>query len=144
MTQNWPPESLENFEPKCGASIEISIKELPSLSDFTVSGLKKSKTETVIDEIEIKKGQKITENFIETTKNYIINKYKKNGFLNTKVSITTRPDSVGVNNEKMLINVDLGDRVKINSINFSGNEITKSKKLKKQMKKTKTKLLGRF
>ena len=45
----------------------------------------------------------------------------------------------------MLINVDLGDRVKINSINFSGNEITKSsKKLKKQMKKTKTKLLGRF
>ena len=27
----------------------------------------------------------------------------------------------------MLINVDLGDRVKINSINFSGNEITKSK-----------------
>jgi outer membrane protein insertion porin family len=126
------------------ASIEISIKELPSLSDFTVSGLKKSKTETVIDEIEIKKGQKITENFIETTKNYIINKYKKNGFLNTKVSITTRPDSVGVNNEKMLINVDLGDRVKINSINFSGNEITKSKKLKKQMKKTKTKLLGRF
>ena len=34
------------------------------LSDFTVSGLKKSKTETVIDEIEIKKGQKITENFI--------------------------------------------------------------------------------
>ena len=44
----------------------------------------------------------------------------------------------------MLINVDLGNRVKINSINFSGNEITKSKKLKKQMKKTKTKLLGRF
>ena len=126
------------------ASIEISIKELPSLSDFTISGLKKSKTETVIDEIEIKKGQKITENFIETTKNYIINKYKKNGFLNTKVNITTRPDSIGVNNEKMLINVDLGNRVKINSINFSGNEITKSKKLKKQMKKTKTKLLGRF
>ena len=126
------------------ASIEIAIVELPSLSDFKVNGLKRSKTETIIDEIEIKKGQKLTENFIETTKNYIINKYKKNGFLNTKVSISTRPDSIGINNERMLINVDLGDRVKINSINFSGNEITKSSKLKKQMKKTKTKLLGRF
>ena len=126
------------------ASIEIAIIELPSLSDFKVNGLKRSKAETIIDEIEIKKGQKLTENFIETTKNYIINKYKKNGFLNTKVSISTRPDSIGINNERMLINVDLGDRVKINSINFSGNEITKSSKLKKQMKKTKTKLLGRF
>ena len=87
------------------ASIEISIKELPSLSEFSIVGLKKSKKETIIDEIEIKKGQKITENFIETTKNYIINKYKKNGFLNTKVSINTRADTIGVNNEKMLINI---------------------------------------
>ena len=126
------------------ASIEISIKELPSLSEFSIIGLKKSKQETIIDEIEIKKGQKITENFIETTKNYIVNKYKKNGFLNTKVSINTRPDSIGINNEKMLINIDLGDRVKINSINFEGNKIVKSSNLKKQMKKTKTKLPGRF
>ena len=126
------------------ASIEISIKELPSLSEFSIIGLKKSKEETIIDEIEIKKGQKITENFIETTKNYIVNKYKKNAFLNTKVSINTRPDSVGINNEKMLINIDLGDRVKINSINFEGNKIVKSSNLKKQMKKTKTKLPGRF
>ena len=126
------------------ASIEISIKELPSLSEFSIIGLKKSKEETIIDEIEIKKGQKITENFIETTKNYIVNKYKKNGFLNTKVSINTRPDSVGINNEKMLINIDLGERVKINSINFEGNKIVKSSNLKKQMKKTKTKLPGRF
>ena len=126
------------------ASIEISINELPSLSEFSIVGLKKSKKETIIDEIEIKKGQKITENFIETTKNYIVNKYKKNGFLNAKVSINTRPDSVGINNEKMLINIDLGDRVKINSINFKGNQIVKSSNLKKQMKKTKTKLLGRF
>ena len=44
----------------------------------------------------------------------------------------------------MLIKVDLGDRVKIDQINFTGNEITKSSKLKKKMKKTKTKLFGRF
>ncbi len=126
------------------ASIEINIVELPSLSDYKITGLKKSKAETIETDIEIKKGQKITENFIETTKNYIINKYRKNGFLNTKVNINTIPDTLGLNSESMVISVDLGERVKINSMNFSGNELFKSKKLKKQMKNTKTKLFGRF
>ena len=124
--------------------LEISIIELPSLSEYKITGLKKTKAETIEEEIEIKRGQKITENFIETTKNYIINKYQKNGFLNTKVNINTTKDSVGLNNKKMVINVDLGDRVKVNEIEFSGNEIFKSKQLKKKMKKTKTKLPGRF
>ena len=124
--------------------LEISIVELPSLSEYRITGLKKTKAETIEEEIEIKRGQKITENFIETTKNYIVNKYQKNGFLNTKVNINTIKDSVGLNNEKMVINVDLGDRVKVNEIEFSGNEIFKSKQLRKKMKKTKTKLPGRF
>ncbi|MDB4601111.1 outer membrane protein assembly factor BamA [Flavobacteriaceae bacterium] len=126
------------------ASIQIDIKELPTLSEFKITGLKKSKTETIVSETELKKGKKITENFIKTTKNYIVNKYKKDGFLNTKVSINILPDSSEVNFSKMLIKVDLGERVKINQINFTGNEITKSSKLKKKMKKTKTKLFGRF
>ena len=124
--------------------LEISIVELPSLSEYKITGLKKTKAETIEEEIEIKRGQKITENFIETTKNYIVNKYQKNGFLNTKVNINTIKDSIGLNNEKMVINVDLGDRVKVNEIEFSGNEIFKSKQLRKKMKKTKTKLPGRF
>ena len=126
------------------ASIQIDIKELPTLSEFKITGLKKSKIETIVSETELKKGKKITENFIKTTKNYIVNKYKKDGFLNTKVSINILPDSSEVNFSKMLIKVDLGERVKIDQINFTGNEITKSSKLKKKMKKTKTKLFGRF
>ena len=137
---NFYLTNIENGE----ASIQIDILELPTLSEFKITGLKKSKTETIVAETELKKGKKITENFIKTTKNYIINKYKKDGFLNTKVSINILPDSTEVNFSKMLINVDLGDRVKIDQINFTGNELTKSSKLKKKMKKTKTKLLGRF
>ena len=126
------------------ASIEIQIEELPTLSEFKITGLKKSKIETIVADTELKKGKKITENFIKTTKNYIINKYKKDGFLNTKVSIDVKPDSSEVNFSKMLIHIDLGDRVKVDEINFKGNEIVKAKKLKKKMKNTKTKFLGRF
>ena len=126
------------------ASIQIDIIELPTLSDFKITGLKKSKIETIISDTEIKKGQKITENFIKTTKNYIVNKYKKDGFLNAKVAINVVPDTSDVNLSKMLIKIDLGDRVKINNINFKGNNIVKSSKLKKKMKNTKTKFFGRF
>jgi len=126
------------------ASIQIDIIELPTLSDFKITGLKKSKIETIISDTEIKKGQKITENFIKTTKNYIVNKYKKDGFLNAKVAINVVPDTSDVNLSKMLIKIDLGDRVKIDNINFTGNNIAKSSKLKKKMKNTKTKFFGRF
>ena len=40
------------------ASIEINIVELPSLSEYKITGLKKSKAETIESDIEIKKGQK--------------------------------------------------------------------------------------
>jgi outer membrane protein insertion porin family len=126
------------------ASIQIDIIELPTLSDFKITGLKKSKIETIISDTEIKKGQKITENFIKTTKNYIVNKYKKDGFLNAKVAINVVPDTSDVKLSKMLIKIDLGDRVKIDNINFTGNNIAKSSKLKKKMKNTKTKFFGRF
>ena len=126
------------------ASIEIVIEELPTLSEYKITGLKKSRTETIVSETELKKGKKITQNFLKTTRNFIVNKYKKDGFLNTKVSIDVKPDTTDINYSKMLIHVDLGDKVKIDKINFVGNELFKSKKLKKQMKNTKTKLLGRF
>ena len=123
------------------ASIQIEITELPTLSDFKITGLKKSKIETIISDTELKKGKKITENFIKTTRNYIINKYKKDGFLNTKVSINVVPDTSEVNFSKMIIKVDLGDRVKVKKINFKGNELTKSSKLKKKMKKYQIKVI---
>jgi outer membrane protein insertion porin family len=126
------------------ASLEIVIEELPTLSEYKITGLKKSKIESIVSETELKKGKKITQNFLKTTKNYIVNKFKKDGFLNTKVSIDIKADTTNLNFSEMLIHVDLGDRVKIDKINFVGNNIYNNRKLKKKMKNTKTKLFGRF
>ena len=126
------------------ADLELYIQELPTLSDFTVKGIKKGKLETILKDTEIKKGKKISKNFLATTKNYIENKYKKEGFLNAKVTIDTKADTTGVNNQKMLISLDRGDRVKVRSISFDGNEVYKTKKLRKRFKNTKLQLPGRF
>ena len=126
------------------ATIEIEIQELPTLTEVKIIGVRKSKSETLITDTELTEGKKLSESFLINTRNYIINKYKKEGFLNTKVTLNTIPDTIGNNSLKMVVNIDKGDRIKIKSINFNGNEVFKDIKLKKKLKNTKTKFTGRF
>ena len=117
--------------------LDLEIAELPKLSDVKIQGIKKSKTEALIKENSLTKGKIVNENLITTTKNYIENKYKKDGYYKTKVFITTTPDTTDGNQVKMLVNIDKGDKLKISKINFDGNEKFSDKKLRKAMKNTK-------
>ncbi len=116
--------------------LELNINELPKLADVKITGVKKGKIEELIKDNDLKKGKIVNENLITTTKNYIQNKYKKNGFYNTKVVINTFPDSTETNVD-MLVKIDKGDKVKIKKIRFEGNEQFSDKKLRKAFKNTK-------
>ncbi|MDK2773042.1 MAG: outer membrane protein assembly factor BamA [Flavobacterium sp.] len=118
--------------------LELNLNELPKLQDVKLQGIKKGKAEELLKETDLKKGKVVNENLITTTKNYIENKYKKDGFYNTKVFISTTPDSTD-NNVKMLVNIDKGEKVKVKSITFNGNEKLSDTKLKKAFKNTKQK-----
>lgn len=118
--------------------LELYLIESPKLSDVKINGIKKGKAADLIKDTDLKKGKVVNENLITTSKNYIENKYKKDGYYNTKVFITTTPDSTDTE-VKMLINVDKGDKVKIKSIVFNGNEKLSDKKLRKAFKNTKQK-----
>lgn len=126
--------------------LQLEIKELPTLSDVKIEGLRKSKAETVIKETELTSGKKLSESFLTNTKNYIVNKYKKNGYLNTKVTLNTIPDDTvpGTNNLKMVVKVDRGSPVKIKDIDFEGNEVFGAAKLRMKLKKTKKRFPLRF
>lgn len=124
--------------------LELNIQERPTLSDVTVYGIKKRKLDEVLKDTDLKKGKKLTQSLIANTRNYLQDKYKKQGYLNTKVQIATAPDTSQTNAEKMVINVNKGEKVKIQDIVFDGNEQLSDRKLRKAMKKTKEKRLGRF
>jgi outer membrane protein insertion porin family len=126
------------------ADLELYIQELPTLSEYTIKGIKKGKIETIVKDTDIKKGKKLSKNFLATTKNYIENKYRKDGFLNAKVTIDIKPDTTGVNNQKMLVSLDRGDRVKVRSLAFDGNSVISNKKLRKKFKNTRVEFPGRF
>ncbi|NNF86711.1 MAG: BamA/TamA family outer membrane protein [Winogradskyella sp.] len=128
------------------ADIEINLIDLPELNEVTILGVKKGKKELIISENNLRQGAKVTENLITTTKNYLTNKYKKDGFLNTKVNIITSEvvDSLEKQRVNMLVKIDKGEKVKIKSITFNGNEKLRDKKLRKAMKNTKKKNPIRF
>ncbi|MEP5254347.1 MAG: outer membrane protein assembly factor BamA [Winogradskyella arenosi] len=123
------------------ANLEINLSDLPELKELTIVGVKRGKRDEIINENKLKPGQKVTENLIATTKNYLTNKYRKKGYLNTKVRITTSEvvDSVEKERVNMRLVLDQGEKVKIKSINFDGNEKIADKKLRKAMKHTKQK-----
>ena len=125
-------------------SLELEIVELPTLTNVKINGLKKSKIDVIIKDTDLVEGKKLSESFLTNTKNYIINKYQKEGFLDTKVSLNTIKDTVGTNSYKMVVNVDRGPRIKIRDVNFEGNEIFKQAKLKSKLKNTKSKNPIRF
>ncbi|KFB01848.1 membrane protein [Mangrovimonas yunxiaonensis] len=128
------------------AFLEIRLSDLPELNQVEITGIKKSKKEKVIEENNLDKGVKVTENLITTTKNYLVNKYQKEGYLNSKVTVSTREvkDSIQKSRVDMSVFIDKGKKVKVKSIQFNGNAILKDSELRAAMKNTKKKKLYRL
>lgn len=122
------------------AHLQIHLSDLPELNDVKVTGVKKTKVEAIIKDNKLEKGTKVTENLITTTKNFLVKKYKKQGFYNTKVNINTieiKDDSIPKSRVNMVVAVDKGEKVKIKNITFNGNTALSDKDLRKAMKGTK-------
>ena len=127
-------------------SLQIKLDDLPELKEVKITGVKKGKISGIIEENKLNPGVKVTENLITTTKNYLESKYRKDGFLKAKtiISTTTVIDSVKKSRVNMNIRIDRGDKVKINKIEFHGNDKISNRRLLKSMKKTKKKNPIRF
>src|SRR5688500_16703607 len=117
--------------------IEIHVMERPRLGNYKFKGVKKTEEEELIGKIGIAKQTIVTENTRRTADEAIKKYYGEKGYLNLKVTITETPDTSFVNSIFMLIEVDKGENVKVNNINFFGNETVSDLKLKKQLKGTK-------
>lgn len=120
-------------------SLEIELYDLPELNLVQVTGVKKRKIEEILKENKLTKGVKVTENLITTTKNYLENKYRKQGYLNAKTTIRTAVvvDSVNKSRVNMFVDINKGDKIKIKDIRFSGIKDLNASRLRKSMKNTK-------
>ena len=126
------------------AYLEFAVEELPQLNQIKITGVKESKAKDLQKDAELKTGAMVTDNLLVTTTNYFKKKYQEKGFLKTKVSLDTKPDTSSVNTVNMLVHIDKGEKVKIKNISFGGNEAFSDKKLRKALKNTKKAAIGRF
>jgi len=118
-------------------AIEISVVERPRLGNFKFIGIKKSDAEELQGKIGLTKQTIITENIRRNVKEITTRFYQDKGFQNISVRIDERPDPSYANSNSMFIYVDKGKKVRIDEVNFYGNELVDGLKLKKQMKGTK-------
>lgn len=124
--------------------LDLVLQELPRLSKFGFKGGSKSEVEKIREKVELVRGKIVNDNLINNTKHVVKEYFTEKGFLNANVSITQITDTAEVANVILEINIDKGEKIKINEINFKGVTKFKIKKLKRQLKDTKEKSFFRI
>ena len=117
--------------------IDINISERPRLIDFKFIGIKKGEKDDLEPKLGLAKDRVLTENMRLTAVEAIRKFFYEKGYRN--VTIQMQEDTIeGINNAVSLaFFINKGTKVKINSIDFTGNNEVQDSKLKKQMKGTK-------
>lgn len=123
------------------AFLEIEVATRPKLSKFSFEGsrgVRKNEVEKLRTEMDIKAGEVVTENMLSTCRNKILGYYIQKGYTNVEVAATTRPDTTGGKDDRVIVNlkVNVGKKVKIDSLIFEGNDKVATNTIMKKMKKT--------
>ncbi|NEM99578.1 outer membrane protein assembly factor BamA [Pontibacter burrus] len=121
--------------------LDFFLKERPRLSRFVFSGINKSQKEALSEKVILQRGRTVNDATLNSTRTIIKKYLAEKSYLNAKVNIVQRPDSLLPNSVVLDIRIDKGDKVKIGNIDIVGNEAFSDRKLEKQMKKTKEKSL---
>ncbi|MBN8673028.1 MAG: outer membrane protein assembly factor [Chitinophagales bacterium] len=120
-------------------SIEINVQERPKLGNFKFVGVKKSDQEELQGKMGLAKQTIITENMRRNIIEVATKYFREKGYQNVTVRIEEQNDPAFVNSNALTIYIDKGDKIKIDNINFFGNNHIDELKLKKQLKGTKEK-----
>lgn len=119
--------------------LELFLLERPRLSDFKLVGVRSSDKKEIEEKINLVRGAQVTDNIIINTRNIIRNYYVDKGYFNTDVKINQVEDTSILNTVIMVIDVNRGEKVKIDEIEVEGNTVFTDRKIRRAMKETKKK-----
>ena len=116
--------------------LEFRLKTLPKLSKFYFTGIKKAKQDAIRELLDLKRGKVVSKNLLITSSNAIKKYFIEKGFLEADAKITSFQDSSLLDAVILKIDVNPGERLKIEEIVFKGNKSISDKKLRKVMDDT--------
>ena len=117
-------------------TINIALQELPRLSEFKITGIKKTHIKDIKEKLSLKEGNQLTDNVINEVKETIKDFFYDKKYLNTEINIRRVDDTNRVNRVKLIAQVDKHKKVKIKDIVFKGNDVFDDRGLRKAMEHT--------
>ena len=126
------------------AWFKISIMERPRMLRWTYTGVRSGEKKDLDERLGFRRGNEYSEYVAKTSSDIIKRYYVDKGFINTVVTPQVERDSVVRGAVRVNFDVDRGERIRIKTINFIGNEDVKEFKIAKEMKKTKSSKIYNF
>ena len=126
------------------AFLVIKIIERPRVSKWSFTGVKSGEKKDLQERLNLRRGGEFSD-YVEKTSSDIIKKYyAEKGFLDCQVKAEVEKDTIIKKAIRVNFAVDRGIKVKVQDINFIGNEHVKEFKLARSMKKTKSRKFYNF
>ncbi|MBQ5435826.1 MAG: hypothetical protein IIT50_07240, partial [Bacteroidales bacterium] len=126
------------------AWFKITILERPRMSRWTFTGVKSGEKKDIEERLNFRRGGEFSDYVSKTSSDIIKRFYAEKGFINTVVTPQVTRDTLVRGAVRVNFDVDRGERIRIKTINFIGNDDVKEYKIAKQMKKTKSNKLYNF
>ena len=114
----------------------LDLTERPRFSRVEFSGMSKTQEGELKDKVNIR-GRVVRDDVLNNAKRNIEKYYLDKGYLNAEVKIIQERDTTLPNSVKLRFDVIQNSKVRINEIDFYGNEEITDAKLKGKLKKTK-------
>jgi outer membrane protein insertion porin family len=121
--------------------LDIELQERPRLTRFEFKGVKKADADKLEENLNLVRGDVVTESLLFRAESAIEEYFVEKGFLKPSIEIQEIPDTARVNSIALEFNIDRGQRTRIANVNVYGNEILSDGKIKRLMKKTREKSL---
>ncbi|HHS12193.1 MAG TPA: outer membrane protein assembly factor BamA [bacterium] len=124
-------------EPRSGNKIDliIRVEEYPRLERIIIEGNRKIKTENILKELGLFRGQVINRNQVTRAEKTLFKMYAEKGYTLAEISTETIPAQTQ-GRALLTVSIEEGPRVQIERIRFFGNRVINDRKLRKQMKST--------
>lgn len=117
--------------------LDIYLRERPRLTRFEMDGISKAEMEDLTEKINLRNGVQVTQDLLNNAERIIKDHFIEKGFYNTEVEIIQKEDTTAGNGAYLRLNIHKNDKVKIDDIEYVGNEVYPEERLRRVLKKTK-------
>ena len=110
------------------AYLHIQLTQRPRIAEINYNGIRKNEKDDLMEKMGLVKDNQLTPNMIDRAKILAQRYFSEKGYKNADINFTQQE---GVGGKVILkVNIERKDKVKINSINITGNKNLSTKKIK--------------